>query len=369
MNNISKSTYTILIVDDMPENIAILNQILSEYYDTKIVTEGKEALKLASTDPVPDLILLDIVLPGMNGYQICKELKKSEITRDIPVIFVTSMDQTIDELEGFEAGAVDYITKPVSPHKVLARVKTQLTLKDALLNLKKQNIELTKAAKLREDVERIGRHDLKLPLNSVLTYSQILLDKETEESKIKFLKKIERSGLRMLNMINRSLDWFRMEQGFYKLNPNKVNIVPLIYSALDENKRLAERKDISVHCFLQGKRLDTESTCFVYGEELLCYSMLSNLIVNAYEASPEHESIQIVLSGKEEVEIRISNKGEIPHEIRKVFFDKYTTAGKIKGTGIGTYSAWLIARIHGGSISFISGKEEGTTLFVKLPGC
>ncbi len=120
---------TILVVDDAPENLAIITSLLKDIYHVKIATNGKKALQIAFSGEPPDLILLDIMMPEMDGYEVCRELKSDPQTADIPVIFLTAKSDVEDEIRGFELGAVDYITKPVSPPIVLARVRTQIRLK------------------------------------------------------------------------------------------------------------------------------------------------------------------------------------------------------------------------------------------------
>jgi len=123
--------HTILVVDDSPDNIILMSRLLKDHYRTKIATNGEKALKIASSDDPPDLILLDVMMPYMDGYEVCQELKKNPKTSRIPVIFLTAKTDIEDEKRGFEVGAVDYITKPVSAPLVLARVKTHLLLKDS----------------------------------------------------------------------------------------------------------------------------------------------------------------------------------------------------------------------------------------------
>jgi putative two-component system response regulator len=134
---------TILIVDDTPENIDLLKGVLKEEYIIKAATRGSKALDIARTTPV-DLILLDIMMPEMDGYEVCRALKADEATKKIPVIFVTALQETGDETSGFEAGAVDYITKPINAAVVLARVRTLLALKEAQDALEEWNTNLKK---------------------------------------------------------------------------------------------------------------------------------------------------------------------------------------------------------------------------------
>ncbi len=127
---------TILIVDDAPDNLALISSLLNDLYKIKIATNGKRALQIAYSQDPPDLILLDIMMPEMDGYEVCRQLKSDSQTAGIPVIFLTAKSDVDDEVKGFELGAVDYITKPISPPIVLARVRTHLRLKRATDYLK-----------------------------------------------------------------------------------------------------------------------------------------------------------------------------------------------------------------------------------------
>jgi putative two-component system response regulator len=149
----------ILVVDDTPSNITVLMEILRGDYRVLAATGGEQALKIARADPPPDLILLDVMMPGMSGHEVCQRLKAESSTRKIPVIFVTAMNQVEDETQGFALGAVDYITKPVSPPIVKARVKTHLALYDQ--NRELERLVRERTAELRhtrlEIIKRLGR--------------------------------------------------------------------------------------------------------------------------------------------------------------------------------------------------------------------
>lgn len=130
---------TILVVDDTPENLAVLGGLLQPYYRVKVASSGARALAVATGTPHPDLILLDVMMPGLDGYAVLERLRAQELTHNIPVIFVTALDASEDEERGLSLGAVDYITKPIKPAIVLARVRTQLELKQARDWLRDQN--------------------------------------------------------------------------------------------------------------------------------------------------------------------------------------------------------------------------------------
>lgn len=147
---------TILIVDDTPENLKLMTGMLAADYDTRVANNGERALKLAMEGAAPDLVLLDIMMPGMDGYEVCRRLKANARTREIPIIFLTALTEIEDEQAGFDVGAVDYITKPVSPPIVLARVKTHLSLAAAADFLRDKNDYLeSEIAKRTREVQLI----------------------------------------------------------------------------------------------------------------------------------------------------------------------------------------------------------------------
>lgn len=157
--NTTNQKATLLIVDDMPENIDVLRGILKEHYKLKIATDGQKALKIANSEQKPDVILLDIMMPGMDGYEVCRKLKENYNTVDIPVIFVTAKGEVEDESHGFDVGAVDYITKPVSAPLVLRRVQTHLNLYDNKRLLDSQVKEQTRIINETrfQIIQRLGR--------------------------------------------------------------------------------------------------------------------------------------------------------------------------------------------------------------------
>ena len=363
----------ILVVDDEPTNLKLLRGILREDYALVFARNGREMLRYAAEGP--DLILLDIMMPDMDGYEGCVLLKESAATRDIPVIFVTAKITVEDEVRGLESGAVDYITKPVHGPVVRARVKTHLALQQAQKvieqqnqEIKKQNDELKETARLRDDVEQIVRHDLKSPLNQIIGAPNALLAQMTLDPLEKeLLQGIEEAGYRMLNMINRSHDLYKMERGFYQLQPMPVDILAVLKKITPELQEKIERKNLSLTIFLNGQPAGPGDAFFISGEELLCHSMLANLLKNAVEASPKTETVTISLKQGDPPTIVIGNKGSVPTALRDTFFKKFATSGKPTGVGLGTYSAKLTAVTQGGDIYLDTSKEGETSLLIQLP--
>lgn len=358
----------ILAVDDSSTNLDILVEILSSDYQVCVAMNGPGALETAEKD-LPDLILLDIMMPGMDGYEVCRQLKSNPLTSGIPVIFITAKSEIEDEALGFEAGCVDYLTKPINPLIVRARVRSHIDLTRAKKELEIKNQELVRAAKLKEEVDSITRHDLKNPLTGILAGADYLaIYASLAEDEKESVDIIRSSALKMLEMINRSLDIFKMEQGTYCLRPENIDLAGVLEKINKEMAHLMKIKHVGIDVRVPKEADGTSKAPFwVRGEELLCYSMLANLIKNAIEASPDNETVQVSLSlSGDRVVLEIHNQGAVPEEIRENFFNKYVTCGKPYGTGLGTYSARLIAHTLGGDIMMRSDTTTGTTVSVSL---
>jgi CheY-like chemotaxis protein len=358
----------VLVVDDMSANVQILAESLVEEYDVKVALSGQEALSIVFSDAPPDLILLDIIMPGMDGYEVCRRVKSDERSREIPVIFVTIMDEIDDETRGFDVGGVDYITKPICVPIVRARVKAQLELKRNREELKEQNRILKENLRLREDVESIVRHDLKTPLSVFLWAVDLLsMDPAISETQHRALALMKQASHTMTQTLNSAINVIKMERGEYMLNPSQVDIIELLHQILSDMYGLMATKHLNCHIYLNGVSPDAGDAFMLSGERILFYTMLGNLLKNAMEASDEYGDVSIFLDNGSEKTIRIHNSGCIPESIREVFFEKYITSNKKLGTGLGTYSARLMAKTQKGDISFTTSEAEGTTVTVRFP--
>lgn len=223
---------------------------------------------------------------------------------------------------------------------------------------------LKASLRLREDVERMARHDLKTPLNSIIGATRLLAEEGgsgSVSSRRELLGVVERAGYRMLEMVNLSLDLFRMEQGRYEFRPQAVDLGELAARAIMDTRPLAQAQGVDIR-FEEGDGLPV----YVRAEELLCYSIAANLIKNAVEATPPGGVVTVLLEAGDPAVLRIHNPGRLPPETAKNFFDKYFTAGKSGGTGLGTYSARLMARVQEGELALES-DAAGVTLVLALP--
>ena len=351
----------ILAVDDVATNIAIIADTLKENYKVKAANSGVAALKICCAARQPDLILLDIMMPDMDGYQVCQTLKNNPKTAHIPIIFLTAKAETVDMKKGFELGAVDYITKPCNPDILKARVATHIKLKLAKDALEERVDALVENARLREDVERITRHDLKNPLAAIIGTCEAIATDKWIPNYQSSIGDIREAAMSMLGMINRTLDIYKIEAGIYRPTITKVNLAELVLRMVNGFRMQAHKRGIK---FV----LESPDECIVMAEEMLCISLFGNLINNAVEASPDNATIRLTVEPYGDYgRVSIQNSGMIPLEIQHCLFDKYVTAGKKGGTGLGTYSAKLMTETQKGKIQFETDASTGTTFMVDLP--
>lgn len=221
---------------------------------------------------------------------------------------------------------------------------------------------------LKEDIDRISRHDLKTPLNGIIGLPTILLldDNLTPEQR-EYIGLIRDSGYRMLDLINISLHLFQMETGQYKPRPVPVDLLGVLAKVLPDSCRSHGGRQVTAQVLLSGRPVSAGQTFFVLGEELLYHSMLSNLLKNAVEASPTGGEVRVLLEPGEWCTVRIENAGDIPPDFVPQFFEKYATRNKQGGTGLGTYSARLMARTMGGELELDLSRPGLVAVTARLP--
>lgn len=648
---IELNTKSILIVDDHIENLSLLSSILKPHYRVRVATSGREAFGLAMTIPSPDLILLDIMMPGLDGYTVCERLKVNTQTKEIPVIFMTARTQTEDEARGFAVGAIDYLTKPIHPQLLLARVRAQLALAELLRQARQQcqatgeqvlqitrerdehlayaehlaheisRRELAEAAlresqarfdrltdrlqdqvvffshslqgellycsagiqlldpslssvdaigknwtelvnwtpeslqrgqentrqllarekqivdfemsfqhfdhqphffmvheylirdqahdidviegiavdvtaqkaqeaqlrtlvsaveqvqasivisdskgtvlyvnpyfcritgytqeetignnprvlksgehdadfyqamwetliqghtwrgeivnrrkdgslfwesavispildqennivnyvavkedigdrknleRIKEDVDQIMRHDLKSPLNAIIGMPQVLeLDNNLTPIQREMIGLIRESGLKMLEMINLSLDLFKIETGRYQYQPQSIDLLELLARLIHTFESQITRKQLTIQLNVNGVYPLPQMQLFIDSDERLLFSLLSNLLINAVEASHVGTPITIDIERQQQMILTIGNSGTVPAAVRTDFFEKYKTYGKQGGTGLGTYSAKLMADVMDFKIGMdTSDATQSTRVWLLIP--
>lgn len=352
----------ILVVDDTPENITLLRDILgSRGFKVRPALNGHLALRAAEVK-APDLVLLDIMMPGIDGFETLARLRAVPGLADTPVLFISALDSPADKLRAFAAGAVDYIPKPFAAEEVLARVEAHLRLRSTALRLERQNAELLEAARLRDDVDAILRHDLRSPVATILSTTEVLADAlPAEGAASTFAAHIRSAAWGMLEQIHSSLDLLRMERGVYEVRAAPLDLHAVFQATLAELAPTGPGRRAAV-CVASDS---APPPWPVLGEALLCQVLLRNLLKNALEATPPDQPVEVSFSPPGH--LRVRNRGGIPVEIRPRFFRKFVTAGKSRGAGLGAYSARLMAQAQAGDLVLEETPGDRTCLRLELP--
>jgi signal transduction histidine kinase len=364
---------TLLVVDDTPSNIQTVHSILKELYKLRIATNGSKALELVKVAPAPDLVLLDVMMPGMDGYEVCAHLKADPDTRDIPVIFLTSQREIEDEIKGFEAGAVDYIHKPFSPPIMKARVRTHLTLRDAHKTVTQARDQAQAANQAKAIFLANISHELRTPLNAILGFSNLLRESHRIPEKERAdLDIISRSGEHLLTLINDVLDMAKIDAGRIVIENVPLDLSDLANGVLDLMRLRAEMKGLDLS-------LQHTNGFFPFikadGEKLR--QVLINLVGNAVKYT-EHGSV-ILRVGSHPTEdshnlrlvIEVQDTGiGIASDDQARIFDPFIQAGKLsnyKGTGLGLAITKKYVELMGGSIQVESAPGKGSVFRLEIP--
>ena len=380
---------TVFVVDDSPVNIDMLDDILNKEYNVRVALDGETALKIISKGEMPDLILLDIIMPGMDGYQVCRHLKQNKATRGIPIIFVTSITDFEGEVKGLDLGAVDYITKPFDPAVVKARVRTQMELK-----MYRDHLEALAEARARQLVhaERLSTlgmlsagiaHEISNPLTYIMSNASIVkIDLENLQNTVaqalensdpcrKSIDEITRdckqSILEVLDGSNRIVSLVRNMKHLSRRDEDaKAQIDPgrCIKNAI--NLCQFDLKMIKVH-------LDIEDDLpQVTGNMQQIEQVLINLLKNAVDALETVKPPEMNITAKtcdKTICIRVADNGPGIKEaaLSSIWEAFYTTKTAEKGTGLGLSISKGIIENHGGKIRVQNLHPQGACFTIELP--
>lgn len=322
----------ILVVDDISKNLQVVGTILrNEGYHVMPATSGLQALERVSAQP-PDLILLDLMMPEMDGLEVCSRLKADPLTRQIPVIFLTASNEMEHLMKGFEAGAVDYITKPFNAPELLARVRTHLELKHARERLREMNEE-------KNEFMGIAAHDLRNPLSAIQGYAEMIIE-DAQSLAHRDLEgngqRIREAAKRMTEMVQNFLDANRIERGELKLNMAISDLSPLLQSVLETQ---------SPHATAKGQMIQLElppTPTLALADVSITFQVFENLVSNAVKYSPPGKKIFVRLKAEAGVvRFEVEDQGPgLSKEDQKKLFGKFARlsakpTGGEHSTGLG----------------------------------
>ncbi len=367
----------VLMVDDTPANIDLLHKILSNQgYKLSFATSGEKALKIIYRTP-PNLILLDVMMPGMDGFEVCRILKSQKETQDIPVIFMTALTDTVDKVKGFNVGAVDYITKPIQSEELLARVSTHLKLQAHVIELKKRNLESEQARFAAESASRAKSsflanmsHELRTPLNAIIGYTDLVQEEASDlgyETIITDLTKIQTAAKQLLGIISDVLDITKIEADKMETNPSEFDVSHLIKDVITVIRpSLMDGKHfLKVNC-------PPEIGTF-YTDAIKVQQILFNLLNNAVKFTRQGTITLTVNRSAQEMTFQVADTGiGIPANKLSIIFQPFTQADsshtrEFGGTGLGLTICKHYCDMMEGHITVESEVGKGSKFTVRLP--
>ena len=369
-------TATIMVVDDTPANLKLLEEMLQRRgYRVVQFPRGTMALKAAARNP-PDLILLDIMMPEMDGFEVCHRLKADKNLKDIPVLFISALDGTDDKIKAFSAGGLDYVTKPFHDAEVLARVKTHLALRRQQVRIEAQTRQLQEdhdrlreLEELRDNLVHMIVHDMRSPLMGMLGFAELLVGELKalgHDDLMADAEQILATGVRLRDMVTTLLDIHRMESNEMPLEMKACDLREVVANATASLGTLV--KDSIV--LFEPPAAGMDIVC----DREICRRVVANLVANAIKFTGSSGEVRIRLDRVPEgVRVSVCDTGPgIAPECRERIFDKFgqvstRSEGKKNSSGLGLTFCKLAVEAQGGWIGVDSEVGKGSTFWFTLP--
>jgi signal transduction histidine kinase len=359
----------VLVVDDIAKNLQVVGTMLRNAgYAIMPATSGAKALEGVRVQ-LPDLILLDLMMPEMDGLEVCRHLKADALTQAIPVIFLTASNEMEHLVKGFEMGAVDYVTKPFNPPELLARVRTHLELKHARDTIVRYGQELSRLNEEKNEFMGIAAHDLRSPLNAVKGYSEMVLeDPALGRENAELIKRIQEAAARMAEMVQNLLDANRIERGEMQLHLASTDLATAVAAVLETQRPRAAAKQQTLYWENEAGAL------LVLADSTVLSQVIENLVSNAVKYSPPGRDIFVRLKKREKgVRVEVQDQGPgLSADDQKKLFGKFARlsskpTGGEHSTGLGLSIVKKMVEAMNGKVWCESELGRGATFIVEFP--
>lgn len=361
----------ILVVEDDRMNSRIISSILRpEGYITSEVDSGEAALE-TYPDFQPDLILLDVVMGGISGFDTCRRLKADPAAANVPIIFITAKNQPEDIVAGLEAGGIDYVVKPFQPREMIARIRTHLHLRALLEHQQRLISDLSKANAAKNHFLGIAAHDLRNPLTSIRGLSEFMLDGssgELSEDQRAMIRSVHSATHVMLDLLNELLDISIIESGEMRLDLTPTNFADIVHDSVFLNGLTAARKQMKISC----RPFKPSRAVLIDARKIR--QVIDNLLSNAIKFSPPGTTITVELS--EDVDhqtVSVQDQGPgIPLDEMNMLFTSFgktsvRPTGGEKSTGLGLAICRKIVEAHRGTVAATNRPAGGADFSITLP--
>lgn len=374
----NKNKPLILVADDVDSNLKMLSSLMEKNgFDTIKAEGGKQAIEMAY-QYLPDLILLDIMMPEVDGFEVCEELKINPNTCEIPIIFITGKSDPGDIIKSLRIGAADYVTKPYNIVELSSRVKTHIELKRSKDEIKKYHKELEEA---RSELEKINKnkdiffsiiaHDLKGAFSGFIGLSELLFHEFSElktDEIMQIVSSMNNSAHRLYNFLDNILEWSRSQMGRVEFNPTPFDIADIVSKNLIHFAPMANDKNIDLISAV-------EPNTFIYADSNMLNTVIRNLISNAIKFTRGGGEVKVFTNGNDNqnISLSIQDTGVGIHEndLKKLFRidKKFSNPGTNEeiGTGLGLILCKELIERNGGSITVNSRLGHGSKFTVKIP--
>jgi two-component system, sensor histidine kinase and response regulator len=371
----------LLVVDDIAKNLQVVGTVLlNQGYEVMPAASGAAALKCVRTR-LPDLILLDLMMPEMDGLEVCRRLKADPLTQPIPVIFLTASNEMEHLVQGFAVGALDYVTKPFNPPELLARVKTHLELKHARDTIVRYGLELSRLNEEKNEFMGIAAHDLRNPLGAITGYAEILIEEmeslqpSVPEPGARAVReagecagRIRETSRRMAEMVQNLLDANRIERGEMQLNLAPLDLSQAVAAVLETQRSRAAAKQQTLHWRNEAGSVS------VLADATVLTQVIENLVSNAVKYSPTGKNIYVRLRRSPEgTRCEVQDEGPgLSAEDQKKLFGKFARlsakpTGGEHSTGLGLSIVKKMVEAMNGKVWCESELGKGATFIVEFP--
>ena len=369
-SNLNRSDYKILIVDDVISNVLLLKILLTnEKFQVCTANNGRACIEMTKKEH-PDLILLDVMMPDINGFDTAVILKKDPETKDIPIIFLTALNSPQDLVHGFQVGANDFLTKPFNKEELVMRVTQQISLVAAKRIIEKQNAELKATLSNRDKMYSVIAHDLRSPMASIRMVLNLIVQSTSAEKVgpelYMLLDQANRESEEVHELLDNLLKWTKSQTGRLNVVLQDLDLNDIVPGVVEIFEMIANTKNIK----LELKK--TDEALKVHADNDMLKTVLRNFMSNAVKFSPENSTIQIAMAKEGDfarVSVKDQGVGIAADRLGSIFHKGETTygTGGEEGSGLGLQLCQDFARKNGGDCYVESVEGQGSTFSFTIP--
>ncbi|MFB2865009.1 response regulator [Aeromonas sp. MdU4] len=349
---------TILVVDDVPDNLMLITSVFRKEFHLKLVKDGDKAIRICQSDSPPDLVLLDIMMPNLNGFDVARILREHPHSEHIPIVFMTALDDSYSRKRAMKLGAVDFITKPIDIEMLRFRIANLMRLVDARRNLQKEFDQMLELNTLKESLEFNIRYEIKEPLlNAAHQLQELMTDPTLNMTQKTHLSIAKKSVVDALDLTRLASELYKIETGIFVMKAEKVRLFDIFNRLAIQFQNVYSWKNISIKLNKPQNYLYDE--LFISGNEFLCYSSFQILLRLACEHAESNTTVNIICQRTpESITLTINSKTLLKNSMTSALFDKHVLSHNQDNTTKNGYHGKAILEAHGATMAFALDEEN-----------